>query len=314
MTNVLRDLEVHGIKVDKICVTASLRDLAQKERQQLSAIELGTDIEIVYLEEAILGFAATTSEKDRAVAPQSDDISFDLSEDQLMASARRPYWRIKRVFDVVLSLVFLCLCWPAILGVAILAAVDVGLPIVFWQQRPGVGGRPFRLYKVRSMIAAHDSDGRLVADDLRSSAIGRFLRRTRLDELPQLYNILIGDMSFVGPRPLLPVDQPVGSAARTLIRPGLTGWAQVNGGRDISPADKVALDVWYIQNATLSIDLKIFVKTALMILFGERVDREAIRTAWSELCSSGICGAFGRDLPNRLLLQNQSDSPSVRAA
>ena len=121
-------------------------------------------------------------------------------------------------------------------------------------------------------------------------------------------------MSFVGPRPLLPIDQPVGSAARTLIRPGLTGWAQVIGGRDISPADKAALDVWYIQNATLSIDLKIFVKTALMILFGERVDREAIRTAWSELCSSGICGVFGRDLPNRLLMQNPNDSPSVRAA
>ena len=230
---ILSDLEIHGVKVDKICVSTPFRALTARELHQLTAAELGTDIEIVYLEEAIF-FAATGSREERGpvtVEPRSDDLSFKISEDQLDDYARRPFWRVKRIFDVVLALSLACLFSPFIFCVAILAAVDVGLPVVFWQQRPGVGGHPFRVYKFRTMAAAHDADGHRVNDEARSSAVGRFLRRSRLDELPQLYNILIGDMSFVGPRPLLPGDQPIGSAVRTLIRPGLTGWAQINGGR-----------------------------------------------------------------------------------
>ena len=96
------------------------------------------------------------------------------------------------------------------------------------------------------------------------------MRRTRLDELPQLINILLGQMSFIGPRPLLPVDQPADYAARLVVRPGLTGWAQVKGGRDISPADKAALDIWYVHNASLALDARILLNTVAMVLFGER--------------------------------------------
>jgi lipopolysaccharide/colanic/teichoic acid biosynthesis glycosyltransferase len=172
--------------------------------------------------------------------------------------------------------------------VAILVAIDVGLPVVFWQQRPGFNGRPFKLYKFRTMAAAHKANGERMPDDQRTSDIGRFLRRTRLDELPQLFSILTGEMSFIGPRPLLPVDQSAAYAARLLVRPGLTGWAQVKGGREISAADKAALDVWYVLNASLALDLEIVAHTIKMVLFGDKVDAIAIRRAWRELQQAGM--------------------------
>ena len=142
---------------------------------------------------------------------------------------------------------------PFMLFVAILAAIDVGLPVTFWEQRPSLNGRRFKLCKFYTMAATLDASGQRVPDDERTSGVGRFLRRTRLDELPQLFNILSGDMSFVGPRPLLPIDQPAAYAARLLVRPGLTGCAQVKDGREISAADKAALDVWYVRNASLAL-------------------------------------------------------------
>src|SRR5262249_59033453 len=133
------------------------------------------------------------------------------------------------------------------------------------------------------MAAAHDVDGTRIADSERSSIIGRLLRRTRFDELPQLYNVLIGEMSFVGPRPLLPHDQPEGDTTRLLVRPGITGWAQDNGGRHISAADKSALDVWYLKNASLWLDVKILLQTVAMLIAGERRNSGAIRSACEEL-------------------------------
>jgi len=164
-----------------------------------------------------------------------------------------------------------------------LVAIDVGLPVTFWQQRPGAGGHPFKVYKFRTMGAAHDRHGRRIPDEKRSSAIGGFLRRTRFDELPQLYNILVGEMSFIGPRPLLPVDQPDNDMTRLLVRPGLTGWAQVNGGRDLSIKDKMVLDLWYVKNASLWLDAKILLRTVIMVAMGERRDEGVIRLASFEL-------------------------------
>ena len=113
--------------------------------------------------------------------------------------------------------------------------------------------------------------------------------RTRLDELPQLLNILKGDMSFVGPRPLLPVDQPIDCTARLLVRPGLTGWAQIKGGRQISPSDKAALDVWYVRNMSLALDLEIILwSTVPMLIFGERVAESAVGQAWRDPPLAGV--------------------------
>jgi lipopolysaccharide/colanic/teichoic acid biosynthesis glycosyltransferase len=193
------------------------------------------------------------------------------------------YWKVKRALDIVASSVALVLLMPLMLIVSALVALDVGRPLIFWQQRPGLGGHPFKLYKFRTMASAHDAQGWPVPEANRLSAIGGFLRRIRADELPQLYNILVGEMSFTGPRPLLPVDQPASDHPRLLVRPGLTGWAQVNGGRDISVADKAALDIWYVRNASLWLDLQIMAKTLLMLMRGERRNSGAIHRATLEV-------------------------------
>jgi hypothetical protein len=133
------------------------------------------------------------------------------------------------------------------------------------------------------MRAPHDSEGRRITDAERLSLVGNLLRRLRLDELPQLYNVMMGQMSFIGPRPLLPHDQFPALAARLAVRPGLTGWAQIKGGRNLTPSDKAALDIWYVINGSFWVDAKIFVATLRTILFGERTDADAIRDAWREL-------------------------------
>ena len=204
-------------------------------------------------------------------------------------STQRHFWRTKRAIDSILAGILLLLVAPLVVVVAPLIALTIGLPIMFWQDRPGLGGKPFKLYKFRTMRPAYDFRDNLIPDDKRVNVVGRFLRAVRLDELPQLWNILIGEMSFVGPRPLLRVDQPAAFAARLLVRPGLTGWAQVMGGRQVSAVDKAALDVWYVRNASFKLDIEIFARTLPMVLFGERRSRKAIEHAWGDLRRIGLC-------------------------
>jgi lipopolysaccharide/colanic/teichoic acid biosynthesis glycosyltransferase len=129
------------------------------------------------------------------------------------------------------------------------------------------------------MRPGHDAQGKRVSDDERSSIIGRLLRQTKLDELPQLYNVLVGEMSFVGPRPLLPVDQPAEEWARFSVRPGMTGFAQVCGGGLVSAEDKNALDVWYIRNVSLWLDIKIALLTPIVLMRAERIDYQSLDAA-----------------------------------
>jgi lipopolysaccharide/colanic/teichoic acid biosynthesis glycosyltransferase len=189
-----------------------------------------------------------------------------LMENEYVSPGR--YHHLKRVIDATVALFMVVVLAPVLALGALLVAIDVGLPLVFWQRRPGRYGHPFKLFKFRTMRGAHDAEGNRIPDELRSSSIGRFLRRSWLDELPQLHNILVGEMSFVGPRPLLPVDQPKWQTSRLLVRPGLTGWAQINGGRDISSDHKAALDVWYIMNASLWLDIKILLRTLGIMISG----------------------------------------------
>lgn len=130
-------------------------------------------------------------------------------------------------------------------------------------------------------------------DQERTSRIGAVIRGLRLDELPQLFAILVGQMSFIGPRPLLPADQSHAYRCRLLIRPGLTGWAQVSGGRALSPLNKAALDLWYIQNASLALDMKILFKTVVVLLVGERYHGRTIAEAWKDLRRSGVVRLSG---------------------
>jgi lipopolysaccharide/colanic/teichoic acid biosynthesis glycosyltransferase len=268
----LRELEVHGIFVDRILLAVPFATQSEQARQALLDVEKATTIRLDFLTERI-GFDVSqesASETDSTVSIPTQYLSVDY------AVTQSPYWKVKRALDLISSSATLIFLAPLMVIVSALVALDLGRPVIFWQQRPGLGGRPFKLYKFRTMAAAHDAEGRAVPEANRLSAIGGFLRRTRLDELPQLYNILVGEMSFTGPRPLLPVDQPDDDYSRLLVRPGLTGWAQVNGGRDISVADKTALDLWYVQNASLWLDLHILTKTFAMLLRGERRNVGAI--------------------------------------
>ncbi len=129
------------------------------------------------------------------------------------------------------------------------------------------------------MAPAHDHRGLRLPEDERLSSIGRFLRRSRLDEMPQLWNVLIGDMALIGPRPLLAVDQPAEGYDRLVVRPGLTGWAQVKGGRTISPDEKAALDLWWIRSASVALDLQILAGTVRMVVAGESVNGRALAEA-----------------------------------
>lgn len=189
---------------------------------------------------------------------------------------------MKRLFDVTVAAVLLVVLAPLLLLLAVLVALLLGRPVFFVQQRPGRHGRPFQLIKFRTMVDARDASGNLLPDAQRLTRFGRWLRATSLDELPQLWNVLKGDMSLVGPRPLLieylPLYSPV-QARRHEVRPGITGWAQVNGRNDISWEEKFALDVWYVDNQSLLLDLKILLLTMLRVVQRKGISQRGHATA-----------------------------------
>jgi lipopolysaccharide/colanic/teichoic acid biosynthesis glycosyltransferase len=202
---------------------------------------------------------------------------------------------LKRSFDFVVALAGLVVLSPLLLAIVALVRWRLGSPVLFRQQRPGLGGRPFTLVKFRTMTDARRADGAVAPDAQRLTAFGRFLRSASLDELPELYNVLVGDMSLVGPRPLLMEYLPLYNAhqrRRHEVRPGITGWAQVNGRNAITWERKFDLDVWYVDNASFLLDLKI-----LWLTFGHVLRREGISAADS-VTAERFTGS-ARDLSER---------------
>lgn len=176
---------------------------------------------------------------------------------------------MKRLVDLIGAGAALCVLSPLLLVTALLVRLKLGRPVLFRQPRPGLGGRAFTLYKFRTMRNAFDRKGTPLPDGQRLTALGRFLRASSLDELPELWNVLRGDMSLVGPRPLLMEYLPLYSAEqarRHEVRPGITGWAQVNGRNSQSWSDRFALDVWYVDNRSLVLDLRILLMTVAKVL------------------------------------------------
>ena len=181
---------------------------------------------------------------------------------------------MKRLFDVVASACALLLLALPLLVVIWMVRRKLGSPVFFTQVRPGMHGKPFKMVKFRSMISERSTDGELLPDAVRLTPFGRFLRSTSLDELPELWNVLKGDMSLVGPRPLLMEYLPLYSpeqARRHAVRPGITGWAQVNGRNSLSWDDKFKLDVWYVDHRSLWLDLKILWLTVRKVLVREGI-------------------------------------------
>ena len=171
----------------------------------------------------------------------------------------------KRAFDLVVSLLLIVLLWPVMLAVAAAVRIGLGSPILFRQLRPGLHGEPFELIKFRTMRIDPKAGTGIGSDAQRLTRLGRFLRAASLDELPELWNVVRGDMSLVGPRPLLMQYLPrytPEQSRRHLVRPGVTGWAQVNGRNALSWEEKFALDIWYVDNRSFALDMKILLMTA----------------------------------------------------
>ena len=188
---------------------------------------------------------------------------------------------LKRIFDLVVSIVVLLLLFPVIALVAWQISRKMGSPVLFRQIRPGLNGKPFEMVKFRTMKDAHDAQGSPLPDSERLTPFGQFLRSSSLDELPELWNVLKGDMSLVGPRPLLMEYLPLYSAEqarRHEVRPGVTGWAQVNGRNALSWEEKFKLDVWYVDNRSLWLDIKVLFLTVKKVLVRDGISAEGEAT------------------------------------
>ena len=189
---------------------------------------------------------------------------------------------VKRLVDVVISLCGLIVLGPGLVFLWVLVCLKLRRPALFVHLRPGWRERPFHLIKFRTMIQENeDSRGNLLSDDMRLTAFGKFLRSTSLDELPELINVLRGDMSLVGPRPLM--MKYLGrytpeQARRHEVKPGITGWAQVNGRNAISWEEKFRLDVWYVDNWSLWLDFKILLKSVILVFKREAVNQDGVVT------------------------------------
>ena len=184
---------------------------------------------------------------------------------------------LKRTFDVCVSFLALVVLSPLLLTAAILVRANLGLPVLFRQRRPGYKGRPFTIYKFRTMRQACDKEDRPLPDELRMTPLGRFLRRTSIDELPELFNVLKGDMSLVGPRPLLMsyLDRYTPEQHRRHdVKPGITGWAQIKGRNAIDWDERFALDLWYVANRSFRLDLEIIAKTVAKTLNQEGIHQQ----------------------------------------
>lgn len=189
---------------------------------------------------------------------------------------------LKRPMDFILSLIALIILSPVFLVVALLVRINLGSPVIFKQQRPGLNEKIFTMYKFRTMTDERDENGELLPDAVRLTKFGKFLRSTSLDELPELFNILKGDMSIVGPRPQLVRDMVFMTSEqrqRHNVLPGLTGWAQVNGRNDITWEEKLALDLEYISNITFLGDLKIIFLTVVKVFKRDGITTQGMDTA-----------------------------------
>jgi len=293
------DFSLHGIEIDRV-VLAGEEVLSPEAFAEVQKVCTARGLELTLIPQ-LLGIDRTRLRK-------------KLATEHAIARARSAapeivlprYFKHKRLLSVALTVPLLILLAPLMLIVAVLAFLDVGFPIYFWQQRLGLNGRTFLLYKLRTLKEPFDWRGERIADAQRLSKLGRFIRKLRLDELPQLLNVLVGDMAFIGPRPLLPQDQPQSASVRLMVRPGITGWAQVNGGTLLTPEEKGALDEWYIRNASLWLDLRILLMTVRAAIVGDRKSEQALDRARRALAAPATT-------PQRIIFLNRFFYPDQSA-
>jgi lipopolysaccharide/colanic/teichoic acid biosynthesis glycosyltransferase len=271
---IISEFAIHGIATDRVVIAGEADFLSPAVLQEITRISKRHQVDVSFLPRMI----GVTEKKGTNVAiSQAVQPSFALPS----------FFRLKRWIDVVGSLILIVLLFHILMIVGALVLLEVGRPILFWQERSGWKARSFLIYKFRTLRAPFDSAGNPTLEDRRPLAIGRFLRATRFDELPQLLNVLLGDMSLIGPRPLLPEDQPSNRSIRLSVRPGISGWAQVNGAKLVAKEEKEKLDEWYVRNASLWVDLQIIIMTFKVMLKG-RVSSEEILADTEQVRSRNI--------------------------
>jgi lipopolysaccharide/colanic/teichoic acid biosynthesis glycosyltransferase len=264
---IVSEFAIHGIGTDRIVIAGEVDFLSPPVLHEVERICQKRQIELTFLPRMIGVSERRLSNAPAIISkPVDSGPSFALS----------PFFRLKRWIDVVGSLALIVLFFPFLVLTGVLVLLDVGPPIFFWQERLGWKGRSFLIYKFRTLRAPFDSTGNPTLGSRQPSLIGRFLRATRLDELPQLLNVLFGEMSLIGPRPLLPEDQPANTSVRLSVRPGISGWAQVNGAKLVTKEEKEKMDEWYVRNASLGLDLRIIMMTIKVILRGRVSSQEIL--------------------------------------
>ncbi len=296
----LGQLSVHGVFPDRFVVMQSFRDASPERFAKLKNLAERSHISIDIINDSIWQ------------DDSHEDLPAEATTDAKPLLSVKRYMRWRRPVEWLTAMVMLTVLSPLFLLLAAFCLIDVGRPVFFWQMRPGRYLKPIKLIKFRTMRDGLGADGKPLSDEERTSAIGWLIRRSKLDELPQLLSIIRGDMSFIGPRPLLPRDQPEDAELRAIVRPGVTGWAQVNGGHPLKIEEKLALDIWYIQNASLWLDIKVLWHTLRTVLFGEQVNREAIDLA---LATRELLRPAAKQLQvaaSRPLLEEKDDRQSDR--
>jgi lipopolysaccharide/colanic/teichoic acid biosynthesis glycosyltransferase len=268
---VVEEFAVHGIRTDRVIIGGDESLLSDGALSELRDICARREIVLDFVPN-LIGLAPLPRASQAPalrLAETAPHLQYEPSE----------YFRYKRVLDFLIAFLAIVVFSPVFIGVCVLVLFDLGAPVVFWQKRLGRGGKSFLLYKFRTLRAPFDRNGQPNGNGDYNSWIGKFLRRLRLDELPQLVNVLVGEMSLIGPRPLLPQDQPANCNLRLLVRPGITGWAQINGGNLITTEEKGALDDWYVQNASFWLDLRVALYTLAFLFTGERRREQAVHEA-----------------------------------
>jgi lipopolysaccharide/colanic/teichoic acid biosynthesis glycosyltransferase len=266
LDSVITEFGVHGVTTDRVVIAGEVDFLSPAVLNEIERICEKRKIALCFLPR-ILGITEW----------RSSDQTIRSEPLQLQPSVALPrFFRLKRCIDIAGALILIVLFFPVLMVAGILVLADVGTPVLFWQERLGWKRRSFLIYKFRTLGAPFDSDGLPISGTREPSSIGRFLRGTRIDELPQLLNVLLGDMSLVGPRPLLPEDQPSNISIRLSVRPGITGWAQVNGAKLVAKEQKEKLDEWYVRNASLWVDSRIMAMTLALILKSRISSKESV--------------------------------------
>jgi lipopolysaccharide/colanic/teichoic acid biosynthesis glycosyltransferase len=286
---IISEFAIHGVVTDRVVIAGEEDLLSPAVLQEIKRICKKRQVDLSFLPRMI----GVTEQRLSNVAVTSQPVP------QKPSFVLPSFFRLKRWIDVVGSLILIVLCFPILMIAGVLVLLEVGRPILFWQERLGWKGRSFLIYKFRTLRAPFDSEGNPTLEGRRPLAIGRFLRATRIDELPQLLNVLLGDMSLIGPRPLLPEDQPSNASIRLSVRPGISGWAQVNGAKLVTKEEKEKLDEWYVRNASMWVDLQIIMMTIKVILKG-RVSSEEILADTEQVRSRNIDSERTTTAPSRL--------------